>query len=151
MSGGPSPSCLRSSQASQPSKSVITVRSGPSRIARIIAWRDVDNVATWGYIDDGMKTVGVRELKNRLSEYIRQVRSGESVLVTDRGEVVAELTPPGHGTTEGDIAPGLRALAKRGLASLGAPSDARMYPALPRRRKRKLTAAQLLDQERGSR
>jgi prevent-host-death family protein len=98
-----------------------------------------------------MKTVGVRELKNRLSEYIRHVRSGESVLVTDRGEVVAELTPPGHGTTEGDIAPGLRALAKRGLASLGAPGDASTYPALPRRRKRKLTAAQLLEQERGSR
>ena len=41
-----------------------------------------------------MKTVGVRELKNRLSEYLRQVRSGESVLVTDRGEVIAEFSPP---------------------------------------------------------
>ena len=41
-----------------------------------------------------MKTVGLRELKNRLSEYIRQVRSGEGVLVTDRGQVVAELAPP---------------------------------------------------------
>jgi prevent-host-death family protein len=27
-----------------------------------------------------MKTVGIRELKNRLSEYLRQVRSGESLL-----------------------------------------------------------------------
>jgi prevent-host-death family protein len=35
-----------------------------------------------------MKTVGLRELKNRLSEYIREVRSSEGVLVTDRGEVV---------------------------------------------------------------
>jgi len=33
-----------------------------------------------------MKTVGIRELKNRFSEYLRQVRSGESLLVTDRGE-----------------------------------------------------------------
>src|SRR5256885_6632468 len=62
-----------------------------------------------------MKTVGVRELKNRLSEYIRQVRSGESVLVTNRGEVVAELAPPGHTTADGEVPAALVALAKRGL------------------------------------
>ena len=43
-----------------------------------------------------MKAVGLRELKNRLSEYVRDVRSGEGILVTDRGQVVAELNPPGH-------------------------------------------------------
>jgi prevent-host-death family protein len=98
-----------------------------------------------------MKTVGVRELKDRLSEYLRQVRSGEGVLVTDRGEVVAELTPPGHGPIDPSVPPGLRALAKRGLATLGAPADAAVYPALSRGRRRKRTAAQLLDEERGSR
>jgi len=98
-----------------------------------------------------MKTVGVRELKNRLSEYIRQVRAGETVLVTDRGEVVAELTPPGHGTAVGDVPAALLALARRGLATLGAPGDASLYPPLPRKRRRKVTAAQLLDEERGSR
>lgn len=98
-----------------------------------------------------MKTVGVRELKNRLSEYIRQVRSGESVLVTDRGEVVAELTPPGHRAVDDDVPPALLALAKRGLATLGAAHDASLYPALPRKRKHKLTAAQLLEEERGAR
>ncbi len=98
-----------------------------------------------------MKTVGVRELKNRLSEYIREVRSGESVLVTDRGEVVAELTPPGQGRAEGDVPAALLALAKRGLVTLGAPGDPSLYRALPRRRKRKMTAAQLLDEERGAR
>ena len=35
--------------------------------------------------------VGVRELKARLSEYVRRARDGEVVLVTDRGRVVAEL------------------------------------------------------------
>jgi antitoxin (DNA-binding transcriptional repressor) of toxin-antitoxin stability system len=40
-----------------------------------------------------MKTVGVKQLKARLSEYLRLVRSGEVVLVTDRDEVVAELRP----------------------------------------------------------
>lgn len=41
-----------------------------------------------------MKAVGVKDLKARLSEYLRYVRAGEAVLVTDRGEVVAELRPP---------------------------------------------------------
>ena len=98
-----------------------------------------------------MKTVGVRELKNRLSEYLRQVRSGETVLVTDRGEVVAELTPPGHATTAGDVPAALLSLAKRGLATIGAEGDPAVYPSLPRKRTRTMTAAELLDEERGSR
>jgi prevent-host-death family protein len=109
-----------------------------------------DNVATWSYIET-VKTVGVRELKNRLSEYIRQVRSGEGVLVTDRGEVVAELTSPGHASSDTSVPPGLVALARRGLVTLGVPRDDRAYPPLPRTRRRKRTAAQLLDEERGER
>ena len=35
--------------------------------------------------------VGTKELKNRLSYYLRRVRQGEAVEVTDRGSVVAEL------------------------------------------------------------
>lgn len=108
------------------------------------------NVATWSYIEI-MKTVGVRELKNRLSEYIRQVRSGEAVLVTDRGEVVAEIGPPGHGVADGAVPPGLAALARRGLATLGTPAGAKLYPVLPRGRRRRSRAAQLLDEERGDR
>jgi prevent-host-death family protein len=37
--------------------------------------------------------VSVRELKDRLSEYLRRVQSGERVIVTDRGRMVAELVP----------------------------------------------------------
>ena len=44
-----------------------------------------------------MRAVGIRTLKNRLSEYIRLVASGETVLVTDRERVVAELVPPRSG------------------------------------------------------
>src|SRR5258708_8411958 len=40
-----------------------------------------------------MKAVGVKQLKARLSEYIRLVKAGETILVTDRDEVVAELRP----------------------------------------------------------
>jgi antitoxin (DNA-binding transcriptional repressor) of toxin-antitoxin stability system len=42
-----------------------------------------------------MRVVGIRELKARLSEYLRDVRRGEVILVTDRSRVVAELRPPG--------------------------------------------------------
>jgi antitoxin (DNA-binding transcriptional repressor) of toxin-antitoxin stability system len=38
--------------------------------------------------------VGVKNLKNNLSAYLRQVRKGARVLVTDRSEVVAELAQP---------------------------------------------------------
>lgn len=98
-----------------------------------------------------MKTVGVRELKNRLSEYLRQARSGESVLVTDRGQVVAELTAPGQGASDASVPAGLLALARRNLLVIGAPADRTLYPALPRTRRRKRTAAQLLDAARGDR
>ncbi len=41
-----------------------------------------------------MQSVGIKELKNKLSAYIRVVASGETVLVTDRGQVVAEFVAP---------------------------------------------------------
>ena len=41
-----------------------------------------------------MRAVGLKTLKNRLSEYIRLAAGGETILVTDRDRVVAELTPP---------------------------------------------------------
>lgn len=47
-----------------------------------------------------MRAVGLKTLKNRLSEYVRLVASGETVLVTDRDRVVAELVPPQPGRGE---------------------------------------------------
>jgi antitoxin (DNA-binding transcriptional repressor) of toxin-antitoxin stability system len=50
-----------------------------------------------------MRTVGLKVLKNKLSEYIRIVGTGETVLVTDRDRVVAELRPPqGRGPLTSD-------------------------------------------------
>ena len=37
--------------------------------------------------------VGARELKTRLGRYLQQVREGRTLVVTDRGEPVAELRP----------------------------------------------------------
>ncbi len=44
-----------------------------------------------------MRSVGVKVLKNKLSEYLRMAAAGETVLVTDRDRVVAELVPPREG------------------------------------------------------
>jgi prevent-host-death family protein len=41
-----------------------------------------------------MQAVGIKSLKNKLSEYVRAAAAGETVLVTDRGRVVAELVAP---------------------------------------------------------
>ncbi len=51
-----------------------------------------------------MRAVGLKVLKNKLSEYVRLAASGETVLVTDRDRVVAELVPPRteRGTTAAD-------------------------------------------------
>lgn len=44
-----------------------------------------------------MRAVGLKILKNKLSEYVRLAAGGETVLVTDRDRVVAELVPPRTG------------------------------------------------------
>lgn len=41
-----------------------------------------------------MRSVGLKTLKNKLSEYVRLAASGETVLISDRDRVVAELVPP---------------------------------------------------------
>jgi len=44
-----------------------------------------------------MRSVGLKVLKNKLSEYVRLAAGGEIVLVTDRNRVVAEIVPPQGG------------------------------------------------------
>lgn len=79
-----------------------------------------------------MRAVGIRELKNRLSHYVRLVQTGESVLVTDRGAVVAELRPAGSTTQPAVPSEGLAELARRGEATAGARHDPGLYDARPR-------------------
>ena len=57
-----------------------------------------------------MATVGIRELKARLSAYVALAESGETVVVTDRGHPVAELRPVGWPSA-------LDALVDAGLAT----------------------------------
>jgi prevent-host-death family protein len=95
-----------------------------------------------------VKTVGLRELKNRLSEHVRRVRAGHSLVVTDRGQVVAELLPPRSVVADRSGCRGLAELARRGSLSLGAGNDPRLYPRLPKRLPRG-KIRRLLDEERG--
>jgi len=44
-----------------------------------------------------VRAVGLKILKNKLSEYVRLAERGETILVTDRDRVVAEIGPPGVG------------------------------------------------------
>ena len=41
-----------------------------------------------------MKSVGIKVLKDNLSKYLKLVRGGETILVTDRDEVIAEIRQP---------------------------------------------------------
>ncbi len=38
-------------------------------------------------------TVGVRELKAQLSEYLRRVKAGETVIITERGRPIGRIVP----------------------------------------------------------
>lgn len=62
-----------------------------------------------------MKMVDVKQLKARLSEYLRVVKHGEVIVVTERSQVVAELKPPRiHRKVSADVIQMLEALAAAG-------------------------------------
>ncbi|MXY23843.1 MAG: hypothetical protein F4Y45_04900 [Acidobacteria bacterium] len=96
-----------------------------------------------------MKTSGVRDVKNRLSAYLRMVERGERVGVTHRGRIVAELGPPTH-TTENEAQAELRRRARGGSVRLGAPNRPDVYPR-PSRRLPTRIVQDLLDDTRGDR
>lgn len=49
-----------------------------------------------------MVRVGIRELRNKLSRYLRLVSQGETVVVMDRNKVVAEIRKK-DGENDGDL------------------------------------------------
>jgi prevent-host-death family protein len=52
-----------------------------------------------------MQKVGLKTLKNKLSEYVRLAASGETIVITDRGRTVAEIVPPHHHLPTGEGRP----------------------------------------------
>jgi prevent-host-death family protein len=73
-----------------------------------------------------MTTVGIRELKNQLSRYLKRVRAGERLVVTERGEPVAVISPPAASAAERRI----EAMLRLGVAHWagGKPRGARRPP-----------------------
>lgn len=55
-------------------------------------------------------TVGVRDLKARLSEYLRRVKQGQTIVITDHGQPVGRILPVGQTLDEK-----LQALQEAGL------------------------------------
>ncbi len=75
------------------------------------------------------RTVGTRELKTRLGTYLRIVRSGKTLVVTDRGRPVAELRPiPRSKDRERAI---LEEMAAEGLITLPKPGRGRLRKIKP--------------------
>jgi len=60
-----------------------------------------------------MRSVGVRELRDNLSEYLRRVRQGELLVITDRGSPIGELSPAAGGRS----AERARELVRKGVAA----------------------------------
>jgi prevent-host-death family protein len=63
-----------------------------------------------------MTKVGIRELKAHLSEYLRKVRKGETLSITDHGEEIALLQPAP--ASENPTLARMRAMAGKGMAIL---------------------------------
>jgi prevent-host-death family protein len=62
-----------------------------------------------------MKQVGVRELRLLLSKYLRCVKRGEDVLITERGEIVARIVPASGDKNKDNVRSALLQLAEKGL------------------------------------
>lgn len=77
-----------------------------------------------------METIGVRELRRYASRWLARVKAGETIVVTDRGRPVAQLSPveeqSGYETllAKGRIAPG----SGRGLLELLTSLDVELPP-----------------------
>src|SRR5215217_8063887 len=97
-----------------------------------------------------MKTIGVRELKARLSQALRDVAAGDVLLITDRGRVVAELrSPDATGRVVSRQERALARLAEEGQLRL-AERPRHAYRASPLKSPTGL-ARTLIDEERGDR
>ncbi len=89
--------------------------------------------------------VGSRELKTRLGTYLRRVRNGETILVTDRGEPVAELRPVGAPAADA-VEEAFRKMAAEGLLTRGTGGPLR--PFKPIRLPKGVSLSDLVSKER---
>ncbi len=88
------------------------------------------------------RSVGIRELKVKLSQHIRDVRTGATIVVTDHGRRVARMVPETHSLDER-----LAALKSAGAVLWSGRRLGRAKPGVRPRRKR--TVAELVVENRG--
>ena len=87
-------------------------------------------------------TIGVRELKSQLSKYLRQVKAGRVIVITEHGRAVGRLVPAGQTVEEK-----MKAMVKAGLAEWSGKRLPRARPAA-RVRGNKTIAEMLLEDRR---
>ncbi len=85
--------------------------------------------------------VGVRELKNQLSKYLRQVKAGQTILITEHGQTVGRIIPMSHSLEDR-----MQNLRQSGVIAWNGKKLKRLKP-LARTRGKK-TVAQLLLEDR---
>jgi len=118
-----------------------------SSVARVpLAPRPLATVATCSYTCFVIST-GIRELKNNLSRYVRQIEAGKRIAVTANGRVVAELGPPSGGAPA-RRGRGYDELVASGVVEPAVEPDSPL-PAWPEIRTPSGTVAQLIDSDRG--
>jgi prevent-host-death family protein len=86
-----------------------------------------------------MRTVTHREMRNSSGEILRAVAAGETVQVTNNGQVAAVISPPPSGSLDRLVAQGQARPARRDVADLSTIS----------RRTPKRTSAELVEDARG--
>lgn len=92
-----------------------------------------------------MHSAAVARLKSQLSRYLRRVKAGEEILVTEHGVPVARLVPIGP-RAEG--LEKLRDLERQGLVRLGSGRLPRNFWKLPRPRDRRALVRRAVVEER---
>ena len=65
-----------------------------------------------------MSTVGVKQLKDRLTQYLRYTKQGEEVIVTERGTPIALIQPIKSADKAASLEARLARLAARGAVTL---------------------------------
>jgi prevent-host-death family protein len=89
-------------------------------------------------------TIGVRELKAQLSHTLRQVKAGETVIITERGKPIGRIVP-----MESSLEDRMQELIAAGVLSWnGQKFGARLRDVRPARLRGSVTVAELLLEDR---
>lgn len=73
-----------------------------------------------------MHEAGIKEIKNNLSRYLARVKSGEEILITERGKPIARIIKEGEGNTS--VRHALGSLIQKGLIVMPSQSINRSKP-----------------------